>query len=110
MCGWYFILLLISVFIVYYNIECFYADFFDSKKIFQLQSIYISLLENFKRKFNTHLKFVGCTFNWGALLGYISVSNNFDATICLPLYLSGLSWSLIYDTVYAHQVIPYHLV
>ncbi|KAI1730970.1 ubiA prenyltransferase family domain-containing protein [Ditylenchus destructor] len=46
---------------------------------------------------------LGCTFNWGALLGYTAVSNQFPLLICLPLYISGLNWTLIYDTIYAHQ-------
>ena len=25
-------------------------------------------------------------------------------SVCLPLYLSALSWTVLYDTIYAHQV------
>lgn len=46
---------------------------------------------------------LGCTFNWGALLGYSAVHGSCDWSVCLPLYLAGASWTLIYDTIYAHQ-------
>ncbi|KAK6626350.1 Para-hydroxybenzoate--polyprenyltransferase, mitochondrial precursor (PHB:polyprenyltransferase) [Polyplax serrata] len=46
---------------------------------------------------------LGCTFNWGALLGWSAVQGSCDWSICLPLYLSGICWTLFYDTIYAHQ-------
>ncbi|XP_008334071.1 4-hydroxybenzoate polyprenyltransferase, mitochondrial [Cynoglossus semilaevis] len=46
---------------------------------------------------------LGLTFNWGALLGYSAVMGSCDWTVCLPLYFSGVMWTLIYDTIYAHQ-------
>jgi len=47
---------------------------------------------------------VGLTFNWGALLGWSAVKGSCDWSVCLPLYVSGVMWTLIYDTIYAHQV------
>jgi len=47
--------------------------------------------------------FLGMTFNWGALLGYAAVQGSCDWSVCLPLYLAGINWTLIYDTIYAHQ-------
>lgn len=47
---------------------------------------------------------LGLTFNWGALLGYAAVQGHCDWGICLPLYVSGVAWTLVYDTIYAHQV------
>lgn len=47
---------------------------------------------------------VGLTFNWGALLGWSAVKGSCDPAVCLPLYFSGVMWTLIYDTIYAHQV------
>lgn len=47
---------------------------------------------------------LGCTFNWGALLGWSAVKGYCDWSVCLPLYLGGVCWTLIYDTIYAHQV------
>ncbi|XP_038647616.1 4-hydroxybenzoate polyprenyltransferase, mitochondrial [Scyliorhinus canicula] len=46
---------------------------------------------------------LGLAFNWGALLGWSAVKNSCDWSICLPLYISGIMWTLIYDTIYAHQ-------
>ncbi|XP_003414159.3 4-hydroxybenzoate polyprenyltransferase, mitochondrial [Loxodonta africana] len=47
--------------------------------------------------------FLGLTFNWGALLGWSAVKGSCDPSVCLPLYFSGIMWTLIYDTIYAHQ-------
>lgn len=47
---------------------------------------------------------LGLTFNWGALLGWSAVKGYCDWSVCLPLYFSGVMWTLIYDTIYAHQV------
>ncbi|CAN8230840.1 unnamed protein product [Cochlearia groenlandica] len=47
--------------------------------------------------------FLGLTINWGALLGYAAVKGSIEPTIVLPLYLSGVCWTLVYDTIYAHQ-------
>uniref|UniRef100_A0A8C5P9W9 4-hydroxybenzoate polyprenyltransferase, mitochondrial n=1 Tax=Leptobrachium leishanense TaxID=445787 RepID=A0A8C5P9W9_9ANUR len=46
---------------------------------------------------------LGLTFNWGALLGWAAVKGSCDWSVCLPLYVSGVMWTLIYDTIYAHQ-------
>ncbi|XP_076007226.1 4-hydroxybenzoate polyprenyltransferase, mitochondrial [Genypterus blacodes] len=46
---------------------------------------------------------LGLTFNWGALLGWSAVKGACDWSVCLPLYFSGIMWTLIYDTIYAHQ-------
>lgn len=47
---------------------------------------------------------LGLAFNWGALLGYAAVVGHCDWSIALPLYSAGVSWTLVYDTIYAHQV------
>ncbi|KAJ6657479.1 hypothetical protein lerEdw1_002414 [Lerista edwardsae] len=49
------------------------------------------------------LSVLGLTFNWGALLGWSAVRGSCDWSVCLPLYFSGVMWTLIYDTIYAHQ-------
>ncbi|XP_068594647.1 4-hydroxybenzoate polyprenyltransferase, mitochondrial [Brachionichthys hirsutus] len=46
---------------------------------------------------------LGLAFNWGALLGWAAVKGSCDWSVCLPLYFSGVMWTLIYDTIYAHQ-------
>ena len=47
--------------------------------------------------------FLGLTFNWGALLGWAAVQGTCDWGAVLPLYASGVCWTLVYDTIYAHQ-------
>jgi len=56
-----------------------------------------------KRVTNYPQLMLGLTFNWGALLGYTQAFGCFVPEVCLPLYLAGVSWTLYYDTVYAHQ-------
>lgn len=46
---------------------------------------------------------LGFTFNWGALLGYSAIKGYVDLPVCLPLYVAGICWTIIYDTIYAHQ-------
>lgn len=46
--------------------------------------------------------FLGLTFNWGALLGWIAVTGEI-ALAPLLLYAGGVFWTLGYDTIYAHQ-------
>lgn len=46
---------------------------------------------------------LGLTFNWGALLGYSAIKGYVDLSVCLPLYFAGVCWTIIYDTIYAHQ-------
>jgi 4-hydroxybenzoate polyprenyltransferase len=46
--------------------------------------------------------FLGLAFNWGALLGWVAHSGRLDWPAVL-LYLTGIAWTLFYDTIYAHQ-------
>ncbi|XP_008947346.1 PREDICTED: 4-hydroxybenzoate polyprenyltransferase, mitochondrial, partial [Merops nubicus] len=43
------------------------------------------------------------TFNWGALLGWSAIRGSCEWSVCLPLYFAGVMWTLVYDTIYAHQ-------
>ena len=54
---------------------------------------------------NTYrLPSLGLAFNWGALLGWSAVAGSVNWAVCLPLYAGGVAWTLVYDTIYAHQV------
>ncbi|KAJ7499058.1 para-hydroxybenzoate-polyprenyltransferase [Mycena latifolia] len=46
---------------------------------------------------------LGIAFNWGALLGWSAVAGTVDWSVCLPLYAGGVCWTLVYDSIYAHQ-------
>lgn len=45
---------------------------------------------------------LGLAFNWGALLGFTVATGELGGP-SLWLYASGICWTLIYDTIYAHQ-------
>ncbi|KAH9707182.1 4-hydroxybenzoate polyprenyltransferase [Citrus sinensis] len=47
--------------------------------------------------------YLGLTFNWGALLGWAAVKGSLDLAVVFPMYISGVFWTLVYDTIYAHQ-------
>ncbi|XP_039313160.1 4-hydroxybenzoate polyprenyltransferase, mitochondrial isoform X2 [Solenopsis invicta] len=46
---------------------------------------------------------LGMTFNWGTLLGWSAVHGSCNWSVCLPLYVAGICWTILYDTIYAHQ-------
>ncbi|KZO94297.1 UbiA prenyltransferase [Calocera viscosa TUFC12733] len=46
---------------------------------------------------------LGLTFNWGALLGYSALAAPPAWSVVLPLYAAGWCWTMVYDTIYAHQ-------
>jgi len=46
--------------------------------------------------------FLGLTFNWGALVGYVAVTGAVSPSAFL-LYIACIFWTLGYDTIYAHQ-------
>jgi 4-hydroxybenzoate polyprenyltransferase len=45
---------------------------------------------------------LGLAFNWGALVGWSAVHGSLSWA-ALALYVGGISWTLAYDTIYAHQ-------
>ena len=46
--------------------------------------------------------FLGLTFNWGAILGWTSITNEISYH-CIILYIGCIFWTIGYDTIYAHQ-------
>ena len=46
--------------------------------------------------------FLGIAFNWGALLAWAAHTGSLSLAPIL-LYLTGIAWTLFYDTIYAHQ-------
>lgn len=56
------------------------------------------------KRFTYYPQFVlGLAFNWGALLGWSAISGSCNWSVLFPLYAAGISWTMIYDTIYAHQ-------
>lgn len=46
--------------------------------------------------------FLGLAFNWGALVAWAAHTGSLT-TAPVILWLSGIAWTLFYDTIYAHQ-------
>ena len=46
--------------------------------------------------------FLGLTFNWGALLAPAAALGRIPPA-AFALYAAGIAWTLVYDTIYAHQ-------
>ncbi|KAH9062181.1 UbiA prenyltransferase family-domain-containing protein [Lactarius vividus] len=46
---------------------------------------------------------LGLAFNWGALLGWSAVAGAVHWPVAVPLYAGGVLWTLVYDSIYAHQ-------
>ena len=46
--------------------------------------------------------FLGVAFNWGALMGWVAHTGQITWPAVL-LYTTGITWTLFYDTIYAHQ-------
>lgn len=46
---------------------------------------------------------ISITFSWGCLLGFPAIGAPLDLMVAGPLFLSNFLWSMVYDSVYAHQ-------
>ena len=46
--------------------------------------------------------FLGLTFNWGIIMAWTSMNNNFSFEIMI-LYIAAIFWTLGYDTIYGEQ-------
>ena len=47
--------------------------------------------------------FLGLCMNYGVLMGYSAAHGSCDWSVVLPMYAAGVCWTLVYDTIYAHQ-------
>lgn len=63
----------------------------------------VAVYPTMKRFFRYPQLILGLTFNWGTILGWAAVNGSIDWSVVGPLYLSGVTWTLVYDTIYAHQ-------
>ena len=77
---------------------------FNIKTIFfSLSIIFIVLLYPFAKRFTYWPQLIlGIVFNFGILLSWLSLNESFIIGIIL-LYLSGIFWTVGYDTIYALQ-------
>ena len=56
-----------------------------------------------KRYTNWPQAVLGLAFNWGALMGSTALHGSCDLPVALPLYAGCWWWTMMYDTIYAHQ-------
>jgi len=74
-----------------------------SARITGLASIPLVVIYPFmKRVTDWPQAILGLAFNWGALMGWASVSGELNIPAFL-LYAGGFFWTMGYDTIYAHQ-------
>ena len=64
--------------------------------------IFVFLYPLMKRVTNYPQIFLGLTYNFGALMGYASITNRIDPQ-AISLYFACLCWTVVYDTIYAYQ-------
>ena len=47
---------------------------------------------------------LGLAMNWGALVGWTEVTGSLSVMhAAIPLYIGGVCWTLVYDTIYGYQ-------
>ncbi|KAJ1725304.1 Para-hydroxybenzoate--polyprenyltransferase, mitochondrial precursor (PHB:polyprenyltransferase) [Coemansia erecta] len=72
--------------------------------VFCLGSMPLVIMYPFMKRITYWPQFVlGLAYNWGALAGWSAVAGSIDWAVALPLYAAGVSWTLVYDTIYGHQ-------
>lgn len=48
---------------------------------------------------------LGVGFNSGIIIAALTTNPSLSLAYLLPFYLTGICWTMIYDTVYAYQVL-----
>jgi 4-hydroxybenzoate polyprenyltransferase len=82
---------------------CVLLTFNSFALIVGVASLAIVAVYPFMKRFTYWPQFVlGLAFNWGALLGWATVTGELSAAAA-ALYAAGIAWTLGYDTIYAHQ-------
>ena len=84
----------------------------DESELLQFSSTYSSVIYDKSMYVDVQPQaFLGLTINWGALLGWAAVKGSIEIPVIAPLYLACICWTLVYDTIYAHQVFNlYHCI
>lgn len=75
--------------------ECFYLG--------ALSLPFVATYPLFKRFTYYPQIWLSATFSWGCLLGFPAIGAPLELMVAGPLFFSNFLWSMIYDTVYAHQ-------
>ncbi|MEM8572418.1 MAG: 4-hydroxybenzoate octaprenyltransferase [Pseudomonadota bacterium] len=71
--------------------------------LFGLGSLAVVCLYPFAKRFTWWPQvFLGLAFNWGIPLAWLAHGNGLGMSVLLA-YVAGVSWTLFYDTMYAHQ-------
>lgn len=64
----------------------------------------ISAVYPLAKRFTNYPQLVlGMAFNSGIIIGSLTASPTIFVPIMVPMYISGIAWTMIYDTVYAYQ-------
>ena len=70
---------------------------------------FVILYPSTKKFFKYPQLILGINFGYGAVMGYAEMLSKFpganpiDLSVAVPLYLSGILWTIYYDSVYAFQ-------
>jgi 4-hydroxybenzoate polyprenyltransferase len=57
------------------------------------------------KRYTNYPQFVlGMCFNSGIIIGALASNPSAFMPVMIPMYISGIAWTMIYDTVYAYQV------
>ncbi|KAG2605759.1 hypothetical protein PVAP13_4NG219900 [Panicum virgatum] len=56
-----------------------------------------------KRLIHWPQAFLGFTVSCGVFIGSAAIKESLDYAVLLPMYFAGICWTLVYDTIYAHQ-------
>lgn len=57
------------------------------------------------KRFTNYPQFVlGMAYNSGIIIGCLTTDPNVFHPAVIPMYIAGIAWTLVYDTVYAYQV------
>ena len=95
--GWFLIILFVALSLIIL------LQFNFKSVIFGLSSGFFVILYPFMKRITYWPQlFLGITFNWGIILGWLSMGNEITLVPVL-LYISAIFWTLGYDTIYGMQ-------
>ena len=75
----------------------------ESVKLGLMVTPVVFLYPTTKRYFPYPQLVLGSTFNVGVLIGYAALAPSIAWNTCIPFYLGGILWTIIYDSIYAFQ-------